>query len=141
MLLTLSAAIRRLHRCSRWLLFPKTQNSHVMLYNIHANCCYLRLQEAAKGLETGELTDATAALFFEQKKEQITDSLWKLNVLDIESTLSRVVDRVSCSAQRLHPRAVHPACKSIGARRDQARAVHLTIGSQKVRPASRCSKN
>lgn len=70
-----------------------------MLYTISATCCCLCLQEAAKGLETGELTDATAALFFEQKKEQITDSLWKLNVLDIESTLSRVVDRVSCSAQ------------------------------------------
>ena len=66
-----------------------------MLYRMNAKCCGLCLQEAAKGRETGELTDATAALFFEQKKEQITDSLWKLNVLDIESTLSRVVDRVS----------------------------------------------
>ena len=86
--------------------------SHVMLHRLTANCCYFCLQEAAKGLESGELTDATAALFFEQKKDQITDSLWKLNVLDIESTLSRVVDRVGFWST-VQPHAVCPACKSI----------------------------
>ena len=79
---------------------------------IKCKCFYSCLQEAAKGLESGQLTDATAALFFEQKKDQITDSLWKLNVLDIESTLSRVVDRVGFWST-LQPHAVCPACKSI----------------------------
>ena len=55
-------------------------------------------QEAEQGVESGQMTDAAAEAFFEAKKGQITDSLWKLNVLDIEGTLTRVVDRVgSCS--------------------------------------------
>ena len=53
-------------------------------------------QEAQQGVESGNLTDAAAEAFFEAKKGQITDSLWKLNVLDIEATLTQVVDRV-CS--------------------------------------------
>ena len=52
-------------------------------------------QEAEQGMESGEMTDAAAEAFFEAKKGQITESLWKLNVLDIEGTLTRVVDRVS----------------------------------------------
>ena len=52
-------------------------------------------QEAEQGLESGQMTDASAEAFFEAKKSQITESLWKLNVLDIEGTLTRVVDRVS----------------------------------------------
>lgn len=51
-------------------------------------------QEAEQGVESGDMTDAAAEAFFEAKKGQITDSLWKLNVLDIEGTLTRVVDRV-----------------------------------------------
>ena len=52
-------------------------------------------QEAEQGLESGQMTEASAEAFFEAKKGQITESLWKLNVLDIEGTLTRVVDRVS----------------------------------------------
>ncbi len=51
-------------------------------------------QEAEQGLESGQLTEASAEAFFEAKKGQITESLWKLNVLDMEGTLTRVVDRV-----------------------------------------------
>lgn len=51
-------------------------------------------QEAEQGLESGQLTEASAEAFLEAKKGQITDSLWKLNVLDMEGTLTRVVDRV-----------------------------------------------
>ena len=51
-------------------------------------------QEAEQGVESGHMTDAATEAFFEAKKGQITDSLWKLNVLDIEETLTRVVDRV-----------------------------------------------
>ncbi|KAL3161570.1 hypothetical protein ABBQ32_010434 [Trebouxia sp. C0010 RCD-2024] len=51
-------------------------------------------QEAEQGMEKGDMTDAAAEAFFETKKGQITDSLWKLNVLDVEGTLTRVVDRV-----------------------------------------------
>lgn len=58
-------------------------------------------QEAEQGVESGDMTDAAAEAFFEAKKGQITDSLWKLNVLDIEGTLTRVVDRVSAVPQCL----------------------------------------
>ena len=58
-------------------------------------------QEAEQGLESGQLTEASAEAFFEAKKGQITESLWKLNVLDMEGTLTRVVDRV-CACLALH---------------------------------------
>jgi len=65
-------------------------------------------QEAEQGLESGQLTEASAEAFFEAKKGQITESLWKLNVLDMEGTLTRVVDRVgACLA--LH--TVHQQCE------------------------------
>lgn len=69
-------------------------------------------QEAEQGLESGQMTDASAEAFFEAKKSQITESLWKLNVLDIEGTLTRVVDRVlnepglSSKQQRSRAKAV-----------------------------------
>lgn len=58
-------------------------------------------QEAEQGMEKGDMTDAAAEAFFETKKGQITDSLWKLNVLDVEGTLTRVVDRVGTSPLNL----------------------------------------
>ena len=56
----------------------------------HSSFQYVSVQ----GLESGQLTEASAEAFFEAKKGQITESLWKLNVLDIEGTLTRVVGRV-----------------------------------------------
>lgn len=53
-------------------------------------------QEAEKSLQSGAMTEDSVAAFFEAKQGQIMEHLWKLNVADIEGTLTRVVDRV-CS--------------------------------------------
>lgn len=85
-------------------------------------------QEAEQGLESGQLTEASAEAFFEAKKGQITESLWKLNVLDMEGTLTRVVDRVlqepGVPSKQLRSRA--KAVKKLG-----------SIFSQANRPRSR----
>ena len=52
-------------------------------------------QEAEKNLQRGEMSEDSVAAFFEAKQGQIMEHLWKLNVADIENTLTRVVDRVS----------------------------------------------
>ena len=52
-------------------------------------------QEAEKNLQSGEMSEDSVAAFFEAKQGQIMEHLWKLNVADIEGTLTRVVDRVS----------------------------------------------
>lgn len=51
-------------------------------------------QEAEKSLQSGEMSEDSVAAFFEAKQGQIMIHLWKLNVADIEGTLTRVVDRV-----------------------------------------------
>ena len=51
-----------------------------------------------RGMQAGQLSEDSAAAFYEAKQGQIMENLWKLNVADIESTLTRVVDRVSLCA-------------------------------------------
>ena len=46
-------------------------------------------------MQAGDASEDSAAAFYEAKQGQIMENLWKLNVADIESTLTRVVDRVS----------------------------------------------
>ena len=54
-------------------------------------------QEAERNLQTGQLSEDSAAAFFEAKQGQIMENLWKLNVADIEGTLTRVLDKVKHS--------------------------------------------
>ena len=52
-------------------------------------------QDANRKVQTGELSKQDAKAFVDSKQGQILEHLWKLNVADIESTLTKVVDKVS----------------------------------------------
>lgn len=65
-------------------------------------------QEAEKNIQRGEMSEDSVAAFYEAKQGQIMEHLWKLNVADIENTLTRVVDRVSLllSTRQSHTRGL-----------------------------------
>ena len=52
------------------------------------------MQDANRSLQTGELTKDGAKAYVDSKQGQILQHLWKINVADIEKTLTKVVDKV-----------------------------------------------
>ncbi|KAI5673146.1 hypothetical protein M9H77_13510 [Catharanthus roseus] len=87
----------------------------------------IRVQEEVKRSNQGEISDESVMKALEDKKEEmVINSLWRLNVADIEKTLSRVCQAVlkdtSVSKDVLKLRAT--AMKKLGAIFQGAKAVY-----------------
>ena len=51
-------------------------------------------EDMKKQIEAGELGEQTIEQFKESKQQMMLDNLWKLNVADIENTLTHVCEKV-----------------------------------------------
>lgn len=51
-------------------------------------------EDMKKQIEAGDIGEQTIEQFMESKQQMMLDHLWKLNVADIENTLTHVCEKV-----------------------------------------------